>query len=90
MSDQRSKTEAEPTTKTLPPRGEDQDETRWDDPWGAAQEARSEFLTDLHAATRITNEIERDPRAVAKLTKARKDAREPGKRMPRPIDTSSS
>lgn len=83
-------------TKSLPRKSEEASETRWDDPWGATQETReqiytrAQFLTDLAIVSqKITDEINRDPREVARLRKSRQQARE-GKRRPARRDTKSS
>jgi hypothetical protein len=82
--------------KRLPRKREEASESRWDDPWGATPETREQiytrenFLTDLAIVSQqITDEINRDPKEVARLRKARQQARE-GKRRPVRRATKSS
>lgn len=100
MENQRSELTTDLPPQELPPKRDGDDETSWADPWEATREdrerlgperlglTRPEFLTDLSMASRITDEISRDPHLAAKLAKARRDAQE-GRRLPRPIDTAS-
>jgi hypothetical protein len=83
----------------LPPKRSQDTQTAWDDPWGAisqdAWEALEEqagamnLVPDLHeVGRRITEEINSDPEEVARLRKARQDARD-GKTYPRHDDEKS-
>jgi len=55
---------------TLPPKRAEDTETAWADPWSATRESRQIVMSRL-----ITDEINRDPAEVKRLTKARQDAR---------------
>lgn len=73
---------------TLPPKRAEDDETAWADPWKVTQPEREAMVAE-EMGRRITNEINRDPAEVARLRKARRDARE-GRRSPRRAASKSS
>jgi hypothetical protein len=77
--------------RTLPPKRPDETQTAWEDPWAAAASARRDLgpgtpygAEDLNARAvghAITAAINADPAEVARLRKARQEARE-GKTRP--------
>ncbi|HTX28288.1 MAG TPA: hypothetical protein VME19_14865 [Streptosporangiaceae bacterium] len=87
------------TLEQLRPKGPEDTQTAWEDPWGATQAARQTLadsqtpygqggvLPDVRAVGhRITEEINADPAEIERLRTARKNARA-GKTFPRHSDT---
>lgn len=100
MAEQQTKAGAIQALPVLPPKRPQDTQTAWEDPWaaispdawGALEEQASEegLRPDARAVgRRITEEINSDPEEVARLRKARKDARD-GKTFPRHDDEKSS
>src|SRR5215472_18833782 len=83
-----AKIKVEKKEQRLLRRGPQDSETDWRDPWKATEEARrtiftkEDFLRDLETVSRhITNEINKDPKEVAKLRKSIAQAKS-GQRRP--------
>jgi hypothetical protein len=96
MAEQQTKAGTIQALRALPPKRPQDTQTAWEDPWAAispdAWEVLEEkgLLPDARAVGhRITEEINSDPEEVARLRKARKEARD-GKTFPRHDDEKSS
>jgi hypothetical protein len=92
-------TQAAPNRQYLPPKGPTDTQTAWEDPWSATARTfreladtdtpfgRGRVLPDASTiGRRITEEINADPAEVARLRRARRNARA-GKTYPRHSDT---